>query len=59
MGFEIQIFEVSTATGGTGTYTVMAGNKWKKLETIVEQASFEEAIAAVKKVTDGLKEATS
>jgi len=54
MGFEIQIFEVSTATGGTGTYTVMAGDKWKKLETVVEEVTFNEAIAAVKKTVEGI-----
>lgn len=55
MGFEIQIFEVSTATGGTGTYTVMAGDKWKKLETVVEEVTFDEAIDAVKKAVEGIK----
>ena len=55
MGFEIQIFEVSTATGGTGTYTVMAGDKWKKLETVVEEVAFDEAIDAVKKAVEGIK----
>ena len=54
MAFEIQIFEVFTATGGTGTYTVIAGDKWKKLNTIVEQVSLHEAIAAAKKVTQEL-----
>ena len=55
MGFEIQIFEVSTAIGGTGTYTVMAGDKWKKLETVVEEVTFDEAIDAVKKAVEGIK----
>ena len=55
MGFEIQIFEVSTATGGTGNYTVMAGDKWKKLETVVEEVTLDEAIDAVKKAVEGIK----
>ena len=57
MGFEIQIFEVSTATGGTGTYTVMAGDKWKVLETIVEEVTFHEAMDAAKKALEQVKAA--
>ena len=54
MSFEIQIFEVLTPDGGTNTYTVMAGDKWKRLETIVEGVPFEEALIAAKKAVDNL-----
>ncbi len=57
MGFEMQIFEVSTATGGTGTYTVMAGDKWKVLKTIVKEVTFDEAMNAAKKALDQVKAA--
>lgn len=57
MGFEIQIFEVSTATGGTGTYTVMAGDKWKKLETVVQEVTFDEAVSAAKKAIEEVRAA--
>lgn len=54
MSFEIQIFEVFTVEGGTNTYTVIAGDKWKRLETIVERVPFEEALIAAKKAVDNL-----
>jgi hypothetical protein len=55
MGFEMQIFEVSTTAGGTGTYTVLAGDKWKVLKTIAEEVTFDEAMNAAKKALDQVK----
>ena len=52
IAFEVQLFEVNTASGGTNTYTVMAGDRWKVLEAIAEEVTFAEAVEAAKKALD-------